>query len=210
MISRLLAQFSGKKNLEGLLRGVGTSINDLEEVFFDLNSKRWIDTAEGVQLDGVGTIVGRDRIISEAIEIPFFGFAHQISGRGFGQARFRRKYESWKASTRLNDAEYRKILYAKIAKNTSNCTLDEVIHLLQIIFEEKNIIVEEIGNAKISVAIGRLLNERDIIFANSTGLMARAGGVGIFRRSFFNGQFFGFKHQKYATGFNQLPFATKF
>jgi hypothetical protein len=48
-------------NIEKLIETYVTQIQDLEQVFFQLVNLRTIDTSEGVQLDGIGQIVGEDR-----------------------------------------------------------------------------------------------------------------------------------------------------
>lgn len=58
---RLVQQFKGKTKLEALLTAYVNQIQDLEDVFFQLLEERVIDTAVGVQLDGLGDIVGEER-----------------------------------------------------------------------------------------------------------------------------------------------------
>jgi hypothetical protein len=59
---RLLFQYKGKTGIEALLDSLGgQQIQDLEDVLFDLQGRLDIDNSEGVQLDGIGTIVGQDR-----------------------------------------------------------------------------------------------------------------------------------------------------
>jgi len=58
---RLIEQFEEKPNLLGLLCSLVTPMQELEFVYQDLWNKRWLDTAEGEQLDGLGEIVGVSR-----------------------------------------------------------------------------------------------------------------------------------------------------
>lgn len=210
MISHLTAQFEEKPNVEGLVRALGIVLNDFEVVMDDLVVQRWLVNAVGQQLDGIGTIVDQSRIINQSIARVFFGFEGQTAAVGFGQARFRRWGENWKTSTRLNDEEYRKVLYAKIYKNTSNCTIEEVLRIIGILFDTDKVILHEIGNAKLIFSVGRKITKNEILFIDSLNLIVKAGGVGMERRSHFNEKHFGFRGQKYAVGFGQAPFATAF
>lgn len=58
----LVEQFRGKPDLEALLSAFIAQVQDLEDVLFQLLENRWLDTASGVQLDGIGAIVGLERL----------------------------------------------------------------------------------------------------------------------------------------------------
>lgn len=59
--ARLVQQFKDKAKLEAWLAAYVAQIQDLEDVFFQLLEDRVLDTAVGVQLDGLGDIVGEER-----------------------------------------------------------------------------------------------------------------------------------------------------
>lgn len=59
--ANLLEQFKGVVNWEKLLDVYSRQIQDLEDMFFELIEKRFIDDAVGVQLDGLGRIIGASR-----------------------------------------------------------------------------------------------------------------------------------------------------
>lgn len=210
MADKLLAQFGNSPNLEALVRVLGGRLNVLERVIADLQEKRWIETAEGVQLDGCGEIVAQPRSISSAIAIPFFGFRGQPAIRGFGKARFRRRYEPYLSSTKLQDPEYRKLIKAKVAKNISWGTTEETIASYQQIFNAPQVILTEVGNAKIRIGIARELTEGERIFAQALNLFVRPGGVGSEVRSYFTtSETFGFRDQGFQ-GFDAGKFAETF
>ena len=209
MINRLLAQFDGKKRLEGLVEVLGDSLNALENTLDDLENKRWLDKAEGVQLDGLGQIVGQSRIIPKSILLPFFGFANQPSGRGFGIARFRHINESSSTTSTLGDESYRMIIAAKIVKNTTVCTPEQIIAACAFIYGSDVVIYHETGNAKIRISIGKELTEEQKALSEALDLLPKPGGVGIEVKSTFSGNVFGFKHQGFK-GFGQGAFAKVF
>src|SRR5690606_14255068 len=60
-LSRLVTQFRGKPRIEALLKAIAAQVHQLEDVAKDLLEKRWLDTAAGAQLDGLGRILGLDR-----------------------------------------------------------------------------------------------------------------------------------------------------
>ncbi len=59
--ANLLEEFKGFPNWEKLLDVYSRQIQDLEDMFFELIEKRFIDDAVGVQLDGLGRIIGASR-----------------------------------------------------------------------------------------------------------------------------------------------------
>lgn len=60
-IARLAAQFQDSTKFKAFITAFLEEFVELETAATDLLDDRWLDTAEGVQLDGIGEIVGRDR-----------------------------------------------------------------------------------------------------------------------------------------------------
>lgn len=73
-ISLLAAQFQETKaddsptNLQKLLQALVASAQDIEDVNWELYSERWLTTAIGAQLDGIGQILGLPRNLGESDE----------------------------------------------------------------------------------------------------------------------------------------------
>ena len=57
----LLEQFKNKPKMAALLTAYVNQIQDIEDAFYGLMLGRWLDNAEGTQLDGLGDIVGESR-----------------------------------------------------------------------------------------------------------------------------------------------------
>lgn len=208
MISHLIGQFHDKPVIEAELEALGAELDALRSAFDDLRNKRWIDTGEGVQLDGIGTIVNRDRTIQDSLQLEFFGFSGQDNSQTFGGGRFRGINENWLASTRLEDDDYRKILWLKVFCNSSQATGDELIHCLRVLFNAQNIILHEDGNAKIIVGIGRRLTANDIRLARTLHLITLGGGIGLRSVEMFDADYFGFLGQPDAKTFGAGSWAT--
>jgi hypothetical protein len=60
-LDRLLSQFGSSILLQGTIASFIRGYQILEDVFWDVHYLRQLDLAEGAQLDGVGSIVGRSR-----------------------------------------------------------------------------------------------------------------------------------------------------
>jgi hypothetical protein len=61
-LKNLLTQFHGKPNMEAFVASFVQEVQALEYVFIDLALLRALSNAEGVQLDGLGDIVGEKRL----------------------------------------------------------------------------------------------------------------------------------------------------
>ena len=201
MISHLIAQFHDKPVIEAELNALGTELELLRQAFDDLKNKRWIDTGEGIQLDGIGNIVNRPRIIPDSLQLDFFGFSGQDNSQTFGIGRFRSLNESWLAGSKLSDDDYRKILWLKVFYDSSQATGDELIHCLQVLFNAHSIIIHKTGNAKIMVGIGRRLTANDIRLVRTLNLIPIGGGIGLQAVEMFDMDYFGFLGQPEAKTF---------
>lgn len=61
-LEKLIYQWRDSPNVQGLLKSYLTSVQELEDTFFDLLTKRGIFEAEGEQLNVIGTRVGEGRL----------------------------------------------------------------------------------------------------------------------------------------------------
>lgn len=207
MIGHIIGQFQGKPVIEAELDALGAELDALHQAWDDLKNKRWIDTGEGAQLDGIGTIVNRSRNIDASLQLDFFGFEGQDNSQTFGVGKFRSMNETWLASTRLDDEEYRKILWLQVFYNSSQATGDELIHCMQVLFDTQNIVLHEVGNAKILVGIGRRLTANDIRLSRTLHMITVGGGIGLRGVEMFDTKYFGFLGQPGALTFGEGSFA---
>ena len=202
--------YGDKPVLRALLATLGAEMDELNQAINDLKNKRWIDTGKGVQLDGIGEIVDRNRQIDKAIAIKVFGFYGQPNVAGFGQARFRKTKESNFSTYILDDAEYRLVLALKATKNNSRATAEDTIKSLKYIYDAPTISFEEVGNANVIVGIGKTLSDNEKLLANAVDLVIRAGGVGLKYKTYYPAAYFGFLGQPNAQGFDIGSFAHTF
>jgi hypothetical protein len=176
--SNFLAQYGSSPRLEAVVKALYTPLSHKQ--LKALCDERWLDTAVGKQLDGIGEIVGQSREIDDALYVQFFGFDGQSDVMGFGKARLRRQYEPAVAgSTRLLDTEYRKILYWKIGMNNGHGTAPEIAASVKTIFDASVVRVRDMGNAKIGVWFNTTLETNPALLLNPARWVPALAGVGV-------------------------------
>lgn len=195
--SRIYAQYRDKPKAVAWLRINGELANDLEEAYQGVSGSYNIDDATTYELDVLGRIVGIGRSFEGVIE---------YSSSQFGRSQFgRNQFQPTQGVTDqdLNNDTYRLLIKAKIAKNTSDATIDSIILALRLIVETDNI--ELIDNEDMSFEVvfdsltvleKTVLSSFDIIpkpqGVNISGLVD-ASSVSQFGRSQFGGSQFTYK-----------------
>ena len=132
-----LAQFVGKQKLEAFVTALFAPMDDIEQALSDLEFKRGVFTAQGVQLNGVGEIVGQRRYVPGAFLLPFYGYEGQPAVTGYNQARYRRQGESNEDSTNVvGDNIYQQLINWKIIVNSASGTGEDIIRAMRAIFPD--------------------------------------------------------------------------
>lgn len=191
------AQFNDGSRIEAIVRALIQPMNGVQLALLELLRDRWLDIAEGQQLDGIGDIVGLPRVIDDVVYVQFFGFEGQPAIATFDIGRFRRARElAVGGSTTLLDPEYRRLLYWKIAINNGHGTAPEIVAALKPILDVSQVVVQDIGNAKIAVWVNRLPGVSDPLMVNARRWVPKAAGIGL-RLTASTDQPFGFVNQGY-------------
>lgn len=209
--SRVATQYLESARFLAYLAALLKPANELEGVFQKIAEQTDIDKAEGVNLDVLGDIVGISRILPNSMAVKFFGFESQPGGDVFGEegvlgigSRFRDEAESETATSVLADPEYRLLIRAKIVKNHSHGTCEDVLQGLAYLFNAPLTVVEDIGGMAIGVAIGRQLTFQERIIVQTLDILPRPAGVQIKWQAMFNASnYFGFEGQPGASSFGE-------
>jgi hypothetical protein len=199
-ISRLATQFKESTNLINYIRALLLEANNLEEVFLDLLEKRWIDTAEGVNLDILGSIVGQSREFIDAEIFDYFGFADNPQAQSFGSVsdsslggRFKFVDEVITGIRQLSDDEYRLFIKVRISRNRTSSTPEDIIAQIRYIFDSPLVLFVD-GDTKYEISVGRKLglNEKSILL--DTNIVPKTAGVqASYVTEFDSNNFFGFQ-----------------
>lgn len=142
------------------LQLLAVGVSSQQEFFRQLMQERSIDTAVGKQLDIIGDIVGQPRVLINIETLPFFGFLGNPLAQSWGDKGRPDVGGYWWDGTKprtsnqeLNDEQYRVFIKAKILKNRTRGTPEDIIEFIQYVFGAKrvNIIVDDAAVAQINV-----------------------------------------------------------
>jgi len=201
--SHFLAQHEDKLNTEAFVKAFYPPLDILDTAESDLLNKRWIETAEGLQLDGAGNIVGQSRSVEHIVFLPFFGFVTQPAGTGFSQARIRHIREPYAISRVMLDEEYRVAIQQKIKLNNGYGTAEDIIGNINFALGITGSTVIDIGNANARLLINDItITTADPRYDLINRSIFRAAGVKIWPTLVKKGQTFGFANQNIYYGFN--------
>jgi hypothetical protein len=196
-IGRLATQFRESTNLISYIRALLIEADTLEQVFENLLEKRWIDTATGLNLDIIGAIVGQSREFIDAEIFSYFGLADNPQAQSFGSirnralgGRFRSLGESIVGVRELSDEEYRLFIRARIFKNSTSSTPEEVIYQIKSILSDVPLVILEDGNTYVNISIGRILSLNEKAILTQTDLVPKTAGVRFNFKTEFTSDFF--------------------
>lgn len=229
--SRVAQQYKESPKFLSSVDALMVRVQELETVFQSLYGITNIDTAEGVNLDNIGEIVGVSRTVPDGLALAFFGFADTPEALPYGEegqpgegGRFYEEGEPFTDTTSLGDSEYRLLIRAKIVKNHSHATVEDIIAGLVYMFNVPGtsviphplgvgetpvgpqvIAVDDIGGMKINIGIGRPLTYLEKQLIQQYDLLPRPAGVMIYIRTNYDAEgYFGFLGQPGAKGFGEV------
>jgi len=186
-ISRLLTQFSEAENLKGYIKALLSEANTLEQVFCDIIDLRTIDTATGFTLDVIGVLVGQPRILVDANLLMFFGYQGVGNEDSYGTlsdssigARYLSLGEDTTGNVELTDEEYRLFIRARIAKNHSNGSINDVASLTSFLSGADLVIVQDgLEPASFTLGIGKKLSANEKQLLKTNDLIPKPAGVNL-------------------------------
>lgn len=214
---RVTSQLTDKQVFDKYLELIIQEQLEIQGVFKDLLQKRSIDEAGGKQLDLIGEIVGQPRELISADLFTFFGFQGALKADTFGDfgnpqagSKFYDFGTPLGGNVLLDDPTYRLFIKAKILKNTTASTPEEIISFVNFLFGTTQTAIFE-GQAEYTIMFGRELSSFEQVLlnyvTNSQGypsrLVPKTVGVRINFGFFESNNYFGFQGVPGARGFGE-------
>lgn len=217
-LSRVAKQFQNSPKFLAYLTTLLQMNQTVETLLQSMYELPDIDQMSGVNLDVIGRIVGISRVIPNAIELVYFGFDGFADQTIFGElgqngigSRLYDLGDPISESTSLGDVEYRLLLKAKIMKNTSHATGEDIENVLSFVFGAPIVNVDDFGGMNIGLSIGQQLTQLEQAILTQIDLLPRPACVLIVSvTSFDPTDYFGFSelsgavYQPGALGFGEL------
>lgn len=138
-LSRLAYQYSDSEKFKGFLTAFLDEFQYLQDQNELLATMRTLDNSQGVQLDGLGEIIGLERP-SEPIELAgIFGFVNDDEALGFGTTTDSEVGGNWLSvnsitTQPIGDNLYRLLLRARAVQNRISMRVDETTSLISFMF----------------------------------------------------------------------------
>lgn len=122
---------------------------DIADTFLD------IDKSTGKNLDVIGKLIGEERTLVNFIDRSYFGFLgarlSESYDIGYWYSLYKNKYGTLRT---LTDEEYRRVLKARVVKNSSDSSRNSFLEVLNILSNNKSSAVTEgLDNTAISVEV---------------------------------------------------------
>jgi hypothetical protein len=181
-MSRLAYQYRESPKLQGIIQLFVDETTLARDAALAMELLRRIDTASGDGLDGLGQILGQPREVSGVVPIDYFAYHDGAGGpaaEGFGDLtdpeqglRFRSIFESPTANALLGDNEYRRMLRAKIVRNQTRATPEDVIASIQAVLDDSPVTPVHIiftPPATATAEVQRVLSAEELAILNALG-----------------------------------------
>lgn len=95
-----------------------------------------IDKSTGRNLDLIGSIVGQSRVLIDYFSKPYFGFEGNPRAEPFDKGVWFSLFsDSGGDSRTLTDAEYRRVIKARIIRNKTNCNRGDFIKIMDLLLD---------------------------------------------------------------------------
>lgn len=183
--SNWTSQFKDSPRLQALVLALLQPFTTVQGALKQLRDDRWLDAAVGAQLDGIGDLLDRPRRISNTRAIWHFGFQGQPNIGGFGEfPMYRAGAGLFTGGSTLDDESYRRLLRWKVLVDSGFGTAAQIEEALRVLFAVDRIAVEDLGNARIRVHVGRKATEDDYFLGNVGQWVPSAAGVALEFRTY--------------------------
>ncbi len=160
--SRVYAQYSDKPKAFEWCGINGDLANELEIAFESVADSYNIDDAGTDELNTLGVIVDISRSFEGQVEYDTFQFGSSQFGGSITQFR----PLAGVTDQELNNDIYRLLIKAKIAKNNSDSTIDDIILSLREIVSTNDITIEDPEDMSFAVVFGSLNKIEKLVITN--------------------------------------------
>lgn len=123
---------------------IDVKVKRQEEYIDFANTFLDIDKCSGTALDMIGAFLGEPRELVDFMEEPYFGFQGAPNAKAYNEGYWYSLYQNREASFKtLEDELYRRVLKARIIKDSSGANRDSLIRVLNTLTGNDSTIIDE-------------------------------------------------------------------
>ncbi|ARM70528.1 structural protein [Shewanella phage SppYZU05] len=189
MIKKVWYQYRNSPNFLAYLSCFLDELSDTEKVLDEVIAKRYYGTAEGVQLDVVGSLVGAERILKGVVLAGNFGYLQSAESMGMGReddpslgGPLRSVTDAGVEDIVLDDVLFMNWIDARIIKNNTACNIEDIITFFKLMLNNQatKIQVEEPAPKELRITIHAKLSVYDAALVRSLAQHIKPAATGFF------------------------------
>ena len=152
--------FRESENLDRLLQAIFDVCYQQQLDFLWLSQNLLnVDVAEKSHLDFIGNLVGQPRFLSDFNTEPYFGYEGSYQSKPFSSVTNpdiggfwnSRSHFNTATARQLNDDEYRRLIKARAIYNQSNCTVNDLLEVINLLSNSRNNTVQMLKHGLIQI-----------------------------------------------------------
>lgn len=205
-LSRLAYQFQDSDKFKAFLTAFLDEFQYLQDQNENLKTLRYLNTAQGVQLDGIGEILGLTRPTRPVDVAGLFGFVDDDTAKGFGilsnpdiGGNF---WDGTQAVVLIGDDLYRLLLRAKAIENQTAMIVDDTTRLISFMFGDIEVRYFLTTNLSPRYDIGKFLDDFEVSLLADLPILIGISDVTYF--AMYDAESFGFSDDPDAFGFSDI------
>ena len=209
--------FQDKVVFDKIIQLITLEVEEIQNTFKDLMQLRTLEEAEGKQLDIIGDIVGQPRVLMDVDFLEFFGMEGNPRSNEMGDlfsnegGMFFDLNNRMQGSVTLDDETYRIMIRAKIAKNITHATPEDLMWYINYVFGTDSSFASE-SQAVVIMLISENLSPQQVMllsYVNRSGdydvtLFPKPLGVRIEYGTYDPNDSFAFEDVSTSKGFGDL------
>ena len=176
---KLATQYRESVNLINYIKALLSESQDLESVFCQIYDTRNIDEATGETLTILGILIGQPRVLVTDDDTPYFAWDNYPFLENWDTGKWADGNVLGVNTVVLTDDELRLFIRARILKNKSKGTINEVIEIVKIILQDDPEVLITEGVMSFDIGINRPLTGDELGFLKYSGLVPKPAGIEI-------------------------------
>lgn len=176
---KIAVQYSSSVNLINYTKALLSEAQPLESVFCQIYDVRNIDDATGETLTILGLLIGQSRTLVTDDDTPYFAWDDYPFVEEWDVGSWAEGTILGANTVVLTDDQMRIFIRARILKNKSKATIDEIIEIVKVLLQDDPEVTINETVMGFDIGINRPLTGDELGFLKYSGLVPKPAGVEI-------------------------------